>query len=172
MIPLITMAASANSNLTADPSTMDRWKDFFATSGELSTENAGSVWVDKSVFTDATAFAMAANMTITGMSHVPTDSILVLDVSGSMNNDRGNNDVAEELVQAANASIKALLETNRHNRVGVVLYSGSSSSNSNYTTGAVVLLHNTSKTNCEILDELLTKWKDMGYTFRLVDQIN
>ena len=39
-------------------------------------------------------------------------------------------------------------------------------------SGAVVLLHNTSKTNCEILDELLTKWKDMGYTFRLVDQIN
>lgn len=31
--------------------------------------------------------------------------------------------------------------------------------------GAVVLLHNTSKTNGEILDELLTKWEDMGYTF-------
>ncbi len=32
--------------------------------------------------------------------------------------------------------------------------------------GAVVLLHNTSKTNGEILDELLTKWEEMGYTFR------
>lgn len=31
--------------------------------------------------------------------------------------------------------------------------------------GAVVLLHNTSKTNSEILDELLTKWEEMGYTF-------
>jgi peptidoglycan-N-acetylmuramic acid deacetylase len=31
--------------------------------------------------------------------------------------------------------------------------------------GAIVLLHNTSKTNGEILDELLTKWEDMGYTF-------
>ena len=31
--------------------------------------------------------------------------------------------------------------------------------------GAVVLLHSTSKTNAAILDELLTKWKDMGYTF-------
>ena len=31
--------------------------------------------------------------------------------------------------------------------------------------GAVVLLHSTSKTNSEILDELLTKWKEMGYTF-------
>lgn len=32
--------------------------------------------------------------------------------------------------------------------------------------GAVVLLHNTSKTNGEILDEVLTKWEEMGYTFR------
>ncbi len=32
-------------------------------------------------------------------------------------------------------------------------------------SGAVVLLHSTSKTNGEILDELLTKWEEMGYTF-------
>ena len=31
--------------------------------------------------------------------------------------------------------------------------------------GAIVLLHSTSKTNAEILDELLTKWEEMGYTF-------
>ena len=31
--------------------------------------------------------------------------------------------------------------------------------------GAIVLLHNTSQTNGEILDELLTKWEEMGYTF-------
>lgn len=31
--------------------------------------------------------------------------------------------------------------------------------------GAIVLLHNTSKTNGEILDELLCKWEDMGYSF-------
>lgn len=31
--------------------------------------------------------------------------------------------------------------------------------------GAIVLLHNTSSTNGEILDELLTKWEDMGYSF-------
>lgn len=29
--------------------------------------------------------------------------------------------------------------------------------------GAVVLLHSTSQTNSEILDELLTKWEEMGY---------
>ena len=31
--------------------------------------------------------------------------------------------------------------------------------------GAVVLLHSTSKTNAEILDELLSKWEAEGYTF-------
>lgn len=31
--------------------------------------------------------------------------------------------------------------------------------------GAIVLLHNTSATNGAILDELLTRWKEMGYTF-------
>ena len=31
--------------------------------------------------------------------------------------------------------------------------------------GAVVLLHSTSQTNAEILDELLTKWKEQGYRF-------
>jgi len=37
--------------------------------------------------------------------------------------------------------------------------------------GAVVLLHSTSKTNAEILDELLTKWKEMGYTFQTLDDL-
>ena len=38
--------------------------------------------------------------------------------------------------------------------------------------GAIVLLHSTSKTNGEILDELLTKWEEMGYEFRpLSDRI-
>lgn len=37
--------------------------------------------------------------------------------------------------------------------------------------GAIVLLHSTSKTNAEILDELLTKWEGMGYTFGTLDQL-
>ena len=31
--------------------------------------------------------------------------------------------------------------------------------------GAIVLLHSTSSTNASILDELLTKWEEMGYAF-------
>ncbi len=37
--------------------------------------------------------------------------------------------------------------------------------------GAVVLLHNTSKTNGEILDELLTKWEGMGYRFGTLEDL-
>lgn len=37
--------------------------------------------------------------------------------------------------------------------------------------GALVLLHNTSKTNGEILDELLTKWEEMGYRFGTLEEL-
>lgn len=37
--------------------------------------------------------------------------------------------------------------------------------------GAVILLHSTSKTNAQILDELLTKYKEMGYTFESIDKL-
>ncbi|HIV25098.1 MAG TPA: polysaccharide deacetylase family protein [Candidatus Scatomonas pullistercoris] len=37
--------------------------------------------------------------------------------------------------------------------------------------GAIVLLHSTSSTNAEILDELLTRWEEMGYSFRSLDQL-
>ena len=36
--------------------------------------------------------------------------------------------------------------------------------------GAIVLLHNTSSTNGHILDELLGKWEEMGYTFGTLEE--
>ncbi len=148
-------AAEASGNRVVDPSTMDIWKPYLLPeNGDLSTESAGAIITDKSVFTDATALpgvtknspdsflvalsAIASNMTVTGMSSVPTDTMLVLDVSGSMNS--SNNNVAEELVEAANTSIHTLLTDNRLNRVGVVLYAASSPAIvlplGRYTTGA------------------------------------
>ena len=158
MLPLaapLALAADANGNRLADPSTMDSWKDFFPITGEISTENAGGVWMDKSVFTNATAFggllsqddpnsflvalsAMAANRNITGKANVPTDTMLVLDVSGSMNED--NNNVANALVTAANESIATLLTANKYNRVGVVLYSGPSTQGGATSAGDAVLV--------------------------------
>ena len=37
--------------------------------------------------------------------------------------------------------------------------------------GAVVLLHSTSKTNAEILDELLCKWENAGYRIAPIDEL-
>ena len=37
--------------------------------------------------------------------------------------------------------------------------------------GAIVLLHSNSSTNAAILDELLTSWEEMGYTFRSIDAL-
>jgi peptidoglycan-N-acetylmuramic acid deacetylase len=37
--------------------------------------------------------------------------------------------------------------------------------------GAIVLLHSTSKTNAAILDELLTKWEEMGYHFGTLEDL-
>ena len=37
--------------------------------------------------------------------------------------------------------------------------------------GAIVLLHSTSSTNAQILDELLTKWEEMGYTIKPLTEL-
>ncbi len=37
--------------------------------------------------------------------------------------------------------------------------------------GAIVLLHNTSSTNAAILDELLTRWEEMGYRFGTLQEL-
>ncbi len=136
----------------ADPSTMDDWKHFFG-SDVANTVNAGGVWVDKSVFTDASAFpssiqlkdennflvalsAIAANKSIVGYSNIPTDTMLVLDLSGSM----VESDSVADMVDAANAAIKELFAVNNHNRVGVVLYSGNSNFGVSNTNTATVIL--------------------------------
>ena len=37
--------------------------------------------------------------------------------------------------------------------------------------GAIILLHSTSKTNAQIMDELLTKWEEMGYRFASLEEL-
>jgi len=37
--------------------------------------------------------------------------------------------------------------------------------------GAVILLHSTSKTNAQVLGELIKKWKDAGYRFGTLDEL-
>ncbi len=154
------IAESAIDNRSVDVNTWDEWKLLFGPD-HPTTENAGAVWTDKSVFTpdnlpkeftDANGklvdtgdnflvalSAIASNKEIVGYSTIPTDTILVLDVSGSMAS--GNPTKASQMVTAANNAIRDLLALNYHNRIGVVLYSGSSSAGqSTYAQGTVLCM--------------------------------
>ena len=126
--------------VTADPHTLDSWKDKFLPNGVISTEHAGGIWTDKSVLTSgsiAAAFpnvnglgvgsnnflvslsALAANSVVVGQGATPTDTMFVLDISGSMSAAELN-----AMVTAANDAMSTLL-ANEKNRVGIVLYSTS-----------------------------------------------
>ncbi len=139
MIPLtlfsVTAAETAEAQIVSDPSTIDDWKQYFPIDGDITTQNAGGVWTDKSVFTSATEIdgksfsingdnnflvalsAIGSNMSITGQAAAPTDTVLVLDMSSSMSGNVGS------LATATNAAIKALYSANPDNRVAIVTYS-------------------------------------------------
>ncbi len=153
-LPFYAMTAAAASaplsgvNKVTDAATLNGWKSIFV---DDSTETAGGVWTDKSVFSSAAAFlaatdeneaanssyhldmtdpnsflislsGIASNKQVTGYSTTPTDTVLVLDLSSSM---RGwNYNSIDPLAAAANTAIQELLKLNQNNRVGVVLYSG------------------------------------------------
>lgn len=169
MVPgRITVSAVTNENAdaVADTSTMDTWQNFFPTGSNLTTQNAGMVWTDKSVFTDVPAglpsdvtmtanqddnflvalSVMASNKTIKGYSTIPTDTIFVLDLSSSMtrNGDMVNGretSAIDDLVVATNAAITKLLALNEHNRVGVVLFAGNTNGDwQNRVSGTVTIL--------------------------------
>lgn len=153
-----TAATVTTGGQTVDPHTLDQWMEYFGVQTDdpnnvsLSTEFAGAVWTDKSVFdpgnipsqlTGATyngnsisisddgdnflvaLSAIASNKQIVGYSTIPTDTVIVLDLSSSMRyaDDDGGSAV-DELVQATNKAITELLKLNKNNRVAVVVYAG------------------------------------------------
>lgn len=157
-LPKIASAAGTGSDRTVDPSTMDGWKTHFL-GDPLNTENAGSVWTDKSVLADDSSFsgtgiyrsgedsflvalsAMASNMTVTGLANVPTDTMMILDLSSSMYNGYDRNpSVIQTMLNAVNDSIGKLQRLNEHNRVGVVIYYGGQNRLQSNTSNSMVLL--------------------------------
>ncbi len=191
-LPLLATTANAaeasSVQLTADGTTMHDWKAYFLPEdGALSTENAGGVWTDKSVLLNAGAFAnakdlrgqaitmtgtnsflvalsaIASNMTIVGRGGVPTDTMLVLDVSGSMNDNYNN--VAAQLADSANTAIQALLDANPQSRIGVVLYSNTA------TLLLPLARYSTSDSQGRFLNYTKTGNKDTTETISVNDQV-
>ncbi len=157
-LPSVTLRASAEEGLTryADPSTMDNWHSYFYRSAnDFDTANAGGIWNDKTVLTSADELeamgitgiadpsergflavlsAIGSNMTVSGEAAVATDTVLVLDISGSM-----GQDAVEAMVEATNVSIHTLMDENPNNRVAVVFYSSTATTFlplDHYTTGS------------------------------------
>lgn len=164
----VTLAAEGNGNYNrqTDPSTIDEWKHLFLepeTDGiALTTEHAGGVWTDKSVFqpsdipnefskhlqvadTDdnflVALSAIASNKEIVGYSTIPTDTVMVLDLSSSMRTSGNNRTSAiDDLVAATNKAITDLLELNKNNRVAVIMYAGNTNASFSSADGATVVV--------------------------------
>lgn len=133
----------------ADTSTIDNWKEYF---GE-NTSQAGKVWTDKSVFdvdqpngiTDLKRdnpenfliglSALSSTKSVDKMMPTPMDIMLVLDISLSMDQSGS----VQAMIDAANSTIDSLQSLNENNRIGVVLYSGSSSGMSGNDTAVALL---------------------------------
>ena len=162
-----------NYNRQTDPSTMNSWENMFMNSNaqgvDFTTENAGGVWTDKSVFkpseipselTGATSLenthlsvtdtndnflvalsAIASNKEIVGYSTIPTDTVFVLDLSSSMRTSGDNRTSAiDDLVDATNKAITDLLALNKNNRIAVVMYAGNVNGTFSLAEGTTVVL--------------------------------
>lgn len=158
-LPLMSVTADTDDTRVVDPETVDKWQALFGSSTN-NTLNAGIVLRDKTVYNPSklpadiakhitmdenkkdnflvSLSAIASNKEIKGYSNLPSDTMLVLDLSGSMVNQ--SNAIAN-MVTAANAAMDELFALNPYNRVGMVLYSGNSASDEPaYTSSATVLL--------------------------------
>lgn len=110
---------------------------------ETSTCYAGRVWTDKTVYTKDATFengniipkddsdflvaysAMASSQSISGKTQVPVDVVFVIDNSNSMDasvENGSNQSRLKATVDAVNASIKKIMESNENSRVAVVIY--------------------------------------------------
>ncbi len=159
LLPRITVPAAADASgamlnvnqKLADPSTMDDWVNYFGPD-RLSTEFAGGVWTDKTVLASDDQFqhvslsdpnnfmvaltAIASNKEVAGHTSASSDTMLVLDVSQSMD----QISAVPTMVEAANASIEKLQGMNKNNRIGVVLFSGSTQEGNSTAGTALTIL--------------------------------
>ena len=149
---LCPQSAGAAENTVADDLTVNNWHDSNAL--DDSTKNVGRIWTDKSVSTEDIVLtkpngnsktikkdndsdflvglsALSSTAKIMGQTTVPLDIVLVLDVSGSMD-DRDKDGVKkiDKLKSAVNNFIDKSAEennnkpANKQNRISLVKFSG------------------------------------------------
>ena len=147
-------------SVVADNTTINNWQD--ANALDNSTKNVGRIWTDKSVSLESITLtdneggtnsatikkgansdflvglsALSSTAKIVGQTTVPLDIVLVLDVSGSMNDPSGQNDSTiriERLKEAVNDFIDSSAEENdkradenKRSRIAVVKFAGDTS---------------------------------------------
>lgn len=143
--------AAANIETIADASTMGDWSGVV----ENTTQNIGRIWADKTVSTNDIGISGAMNATVSkgdsdfitalsvlsstsniaSTSTTPLDIVLVLDASGSMNDDMTGGKRIDALKNAANAFIDEIATQNasisdasKQHQVSIVKFAGKKSS--------------------------------------------
>ena len=140
-----TSAQGPAATTTVDPDTRDRWKHWAAGGGDesrLSTQNVGRIWTDKTVeaagdedqsdfLTTLSVMSSTSNTTVT--QSMPLDIVLVLDVSGSMDDPMGSTDSTKRidaLKTAAGSFIDTIAKQNeglsaeKQHKVAIVKFAG------------------------------------------------
>ena len=153
----VNAAENAARTTTADNVTINNWHD--ANALDDSTKNVGRIWTDKSVSAgDVTLTsrekesgtatikkgadsdflvglsALSSTAKITGQTTVPLDIVLVLDVSGSMDDPMGSGDNTKR-IDALKAAVNSFIDgsakvndqradVNKQNRIAVVKFAG------------------------------------------------
>lgn len=133
-----------------DNDTSDHWKSWAGgyDGKEVTTQNVGRIWTDKTVnkteegeesdfLTTLSAISSTSNSTVTVTT--PLDIVMVLDASGSMNDAMGYRDPTrriDALRNAANSFIDTIAKQNeniegvdRQHKVAIVKFAGENSSN-------------------------------------------
>ena len=126
-----------------DPDTTGRWQ-YWASGGEQdqTTRYVGRIWTDKTVEPAqdeksdfvTTLSTMSSTSDTTSLVTKPLDIVMVLDASGSMDDDMGDSDSTKRIValKAAASSFidtiaeqnKSIKDTNKRHQVAIVKFSG------------------------------------------------
>lgn len=135
--------------VVVDPDTSGRWEIWAAghNGNKVTTQNVGRIWTDKTVkkageneasdfVTTLSAMSSTSNSTVTVTT--PLDIVMVLDASGSMDDEMGSGDRTKRidaLKSAANSFIDTIAKQNegiegvdRQHKVAIVKFAGKKSS--------------------------------------------